>query len=207
MQAWLIIRSILARPRGDQILVTTVLASHPNFLTLRRMEIEIVTTTIVMWISQNAILITQNASRYWRTLPVSQRILDALTHSSRQGLSLFSFVLFHFLHFSLWRAWPLWCHNRTSHLFELLFMIRFAPLTVRVNGVLDLARTCLLNDRPTCVNHISSRSFGFLFIFCMFCIHCSCTPQLFWLQIAQNPKKCRAVFGLEQQQLWCAPCR
>ncbi|XP_039251311.2 uncharacterized protein LOC120328830 [Styela clava] len=24
---------------------------------------------------------------------------------------------------------------------------------------------------------------------------------------AQNPKKCRAVFGLEQQQLWCAPCR
>lgn len=22
-----------------------------------------------------------------------------------------------------------------------------------------------------------------------------------------NAKKCRAVFGLEQQHLWCAPCR
>lgn len=46
-----------------------------------------------------------------------------------------------------------------------------------------------------------------MFVFCFFvCVFCYvCLPL--WLTDANTPKKCRALFGLDQLNLWCKPCR
>lgn len=41
-------------------------------------------------------------------------------------------------------------------------------------------------------------------IFCVFVLFV-CLPL--WLTDANTPKKCRALFGLDQLSLWCKPCR
>uniref|UniRef100_A0A4W6C134 Transcription factor 7 like 2 n=1 Tax=Lates calcarifer TaxID=8187 RepID=A0A4W6C134_LATCA len=46
--------------------------------------------------------------------------------------------------------------------------------------------------------------FLFLFFFLSLCV-CLCLPL--WLTDANTPKKCRALFGLDQLSLWCKPCR
>ena len=46
--------------------------------------------------------------------------------------------------------------------------------------------------------------FFFLF-FCLSLCVCLCLPL--WLTDANTPKKCRALFGLDQLSLWCKPCR
>lgn len=51
--------------------------------------------------------------------------------------------------------------------------------------------TCLV-----CPNDMSI----FLFSLCVLCLP-------FWLTDANTPKKCRALFGLDQLSLWCKPCR
>lgn len=53
--------------------------------------------------------------------------------------------------------------------------------------------TCLV-----CPNDVS------IFFFCFPCVFL-CLP--FWLTDANTPKKCRALFGLDQLSLWCKPCR
>lgn len=52
--------------------------------------------------------------------------------------------------------------------------------------------TCLV-----CPNDVS-------IFFCFPCVFL-CLP--FWLTDANTPKKCRALFGLDQLSLWCKPCR
>ena len=42
------------------------------------------------------------------------------------------------------------------------------------------------------------------FLFLSLCV-CLCLPL--WLTDANTPKKCRALFGLDQLSLWCKPCR
>lgn len=42
------------------------------------------------------------------------------------------------------------------------------------------------------------------FFFLSLCV-CLCLPL--WLTDANTPKKCRALFGLDQLSLWCKPCR
>lgn len=48
-------------------------------------------------------------------------------------------------------------------------------------------------------------SFFCLFVFLFFVCVCLCLPL--WLTDANTPKKCRALFGLDQLSSWCKPCR
>lgn len=49
---------------------------------------------------------------------------------------------------------------------------------------------------------------SFLFFFFLFCLSlCVCLCLPLWLTDANTPKKCRALFGLDQLSLWCKPCR
>lgn len=47
-------------------------------------------------------------------------------------------------------------------------------------------------------------SFLFFFVLLSLCV-CLCRPVR--LTDANTPKKCRALFGLDQLSLWCKPCR
>ena len=57
-----------------------------------------------------------------------------------------------------------------------------------------------------CYFQISRSDIGLVIAACRLSL-IGCCLVLVALETAQNPKKCRAVYGLEQQQLWCAPCR
>lgn len=39
------------------------------------------------------------------------------------------------------------------------------------------------------------------------CLSCMFVCLPLWLTDANTPKKCRALFGLDQLSLWCKPCR
>lgn len=49
--------------------------------------------------------------------------------------------------------------------------------------------------------------FSFLFFPFFFLSLCVCLCLPLWLTDANTPKKCRALFGLDQLSLWCKPCR